>query len=114
MSIIVDISLAIICFAGSCHNVLVGQDTPRGDFVLAPYTIEDPRYGGDLLVFNQDSTGVYAIHRIIEVDGQQRAARINSPYPEHRITITAGCVNVTPEVFDLLMNCCSTSKLTIK
>lgn len=114
MSIVVDISLALICFAGTCHNALVGQDTPRGEFSLAPYSIEDPRYGGDLLVFKHDSSGVYAVHRVVDVVGQQRAARLSSPKAEHRMTITAGCINVSNETYDLLMDCCSNSTISIK
>lgn len=112
--VVVDIAAALICFAGTCYNALVGNDTPRGEFELAPYTIQDPRYGGDLLVFKHDKRGVYAIHRVIDVPGQQRLARLKSPNPKHRITVTLGCVNVEPEVYDALMDCCSTSKLTIK
>jgi hypothetical protein len=114
MTVVVDIATALICFASTCHNALVGVNTPRGDFTLAPYSIQDPRYGGDLLVFKHDKTGVYAVHRVFDVPGQQRNARIRSPYAQHRITITAGCINVTPEVYDLLKDCCSGSKLTIK
>jgi hypothetical protein len=114
MVVLVDIVAAVICFAGTCHNALVGNDTPRGEFTLAPHTIQDPPYGGDLLVFKHDVTGVYAVHRVLDLPDQQRLARIHSPYPRHRITVTAGCVNVTTEVYDALMTCCSTSKIIIK
>jgi hypothetical protein len=114
MTVLVDIAAAVICFAGTCHNVLVGLDTPRGEFQLAQHSIEDPRYGGDLLVFKHDATGVFAIHRLLEVPGQQRFARIRSPRAEHRHTITAGCVNVTPEVYAALVDCCAESKVVIK
>lgn len=114
MDVLVDIAAAVICFAGTCHNALVGHDTPRGEFALAPYTIQDPRYGGDLLVFKHGDDGVFAIHRVLDIEGQQRIARLASPYAKHRITITAGCVNVSPEVYNALMDCCSTSKVTIK
>lgn len=112
--VVVDIAAALICFASTCHNALVGHDTPRGEFTLAPYSIQDPRYGGDLLVFKHDNTGVYAIHRVLDVPGQQRIARLGSPYARHRITITAGCVNVDPLVYTQLMDCCSGSRITIK
>lgn len=112
--VVVDIAAALICFASTCHNALVGEDTPRGEFTLAPYSIQDPRYGGDLLVFKHDGTGVYAIHRVLDIPDQQRLARIRSPYARHRITITAGCVNVEPNVYDELMACCSNSKVIIK
>ena len=111
---IVDIAAAIICFAGACHNVLVGEETPRGTFQLAPYSTTMPGYGGDLLVFKQEKHAVFAVHRVFNVAGQQRLSRIHSPYARHRITITAGCVNVEPEVYDKLMDCCSTSTITIK
>lgn len=114
MDVLVDVANALICFASICYPALVGKDTPRGEFTLAPYTISEPGYGGDLLVFDVKGNEIYAIHRVIDVPGQQRLARIQSPYPAHRITITAGCVNVTPEVFDKLRDCCSTSKVTIK
>jgi hypothetical protein len=114
MDVLVDIAAAVICFAGTCHNALVGNDTPRGEFTLAPYTIQDPRYGGDLLVFKQDRTGVFAVHRVLDVPGQQRLARLSSPHAKHRITVTAGCINIAPEVFSELMDCCSTSTIVIK
>jgi len=114
MEVLVDIAAAIICFAGTCHNALVGYDTPRGEYTLAPYSIIDPRYGGDLLVFKHDENGVYAIHRVLDIPGQQRIARLRSPYAQHRVTVTAGCVNIEPEVYQELMDCCSTSKVIIK
>lgn len=114
MSVLVDVAAAIICFAGTCHNALVGEDTPRGEFPLTQYTIEDPMYGGDLLVFKVSDKGVFAVHRVLDIAGQQRLARIRSPYANHRITITAGCVNVTPEVYEKLIDCCSTSTIIIK
>lgn len=114
MSVVVDIAAAVICFMGTCHNALLGEDTPRGEFVLTPYTIQDRRYGGDLLVFKHDATGVFAVHRIIDVPSQQRTARLHSPYPTHRITVTAGCVNVTHDTYMLLKECCSGAKITIK
>ena len=114
MTVLVDIAAAVICFAGTCHNALVGLDTPRGEFQLAQYSIQDPRFGGDLLVFKHDATGVFAVHRLLEVDGQQRFARIHSPHPRHRITVTSGCVNVTPEVYAALVECCADSTIVIK
>lgn len=114
MEVIVDVAAAIICFASACHPVLVGNETPRGEFKLERYAISDPRYGGDLLVFKQDETGIFAIHRVLDVPGQQRLARIRSPYASHRITVTMGCANVTPEVYKELVDCCSDSKVTIK
>jgi len=114
VEVVVNVAAALICFANACHPVLVGQETPRGTFELEPYTIQDSRYGGDLLVFKHDQTGVYAIHRVLDVPGQQRLARLRSPYAKHRIMVTTGCVNVDPLVYDELMSCCSRSKVIIK
>ena len=114
MDVVVDIAAALICFASSCHPALVGTDTPRGEFNLTPYSISTPGYGGDLLVFKVDGGSIYAIHRVLDVPGQQRLARIHIPDPKYRITITNGCVNVEPEVYDELLACCSTSKVIVK
>jgi hypothetical protein len=112
--VFVNIATAIICFASSCHPVLVGVETPRGEFQLQHYSTPTPGYGGDLLVFKDVGDSVFAIHRVLDIPGQQRIARIHSPYAEHRIMITAGCVNVTPEVYQELMDCCYASKIIIK
>jgi hypothetical protein len=114
VDVTVDIDSAYVCFDDSCYPALVGRETPKGEFTLTQYSIEDPRYGGDLLVFKVGDEAVYAIHRVLDVPGQQRLARIHSPYSQHRVMVTNGCVNVTPEVYDKLIACCSKSKVTIK
>lgn len=114
MDVIVDLAAAVICFAFTCHPVLIGKDTPRGEYHLTQYAIRDPRYGGDLLVFKHDRRDVYAIHRVFEVKGQNRLSRIKNADPKQRADITAGCINVTPEVYKQLVDCCSSSKVVIK
>jgi hypothetical protein len=114
LDVLVDVAAAVICFAGACHPVLVGNETPRGEFQLEQFTVQDPRYGGDLLAFKFQAGEVFAIHRVFDVPGQQRLARLNSPYAKHRIQVTNGCVNVAPEVYQQLIDCCSDSKVTIK
>lgn len=115
MDIFVDVAAALICFASTCYPALVGEDTPRGEFQITEYSTTEAGYGGNILAFKRNNFGqVYAIHRVLDIPGQQRIARLRSPYAEHRITITAGCVNVTPEVFQKLIDCCSTSRLVIK
>jgi hypothetical protein len=112
--VFVDVAAAIICFAATCHPVLVGAGTPRGEFQLTHYTISAPRYGGDILSFKETSNDLYAIHRVIDVPGQQRLARLKSPDAKRRNMITGGCVNVEPPVYEELVKCCSASKLVIK
>jgi hypothetical protein len=98
----------------SCHYALVGKNTPTGEFQLMHYTTEAPGYGGDLLVFKENEKEVWAIHRVLDIPGQQRLARLYSPYAHHRKDITDGCVNIDPEVYKKLVECCSNSKVIIK
>lgn len=114
MDVVVDLATAIICFSSKCYPALVGQDTPRGEFQLTQYTTNISGYGGDVLAFKIENGSVFAIHRVLDIPGQQRLARLRIPYPQYRITITAGCVNVDPEVYDKLVDCCLTSKVIIK
>jgi hypothetical protein len=112
--IVVDMATAMICFMSSCYPALVGKDTPKGEFQLTHYSTTLPGYGGDLLVFKEGEKDVFAVHRVIDVPGQQRRERIKSSDPQRRITITAGCVNVAPDVYRKLVDCCSDSKIVIK
>ena len=112
--IIVDVASATICFLMSCHPVLVGVETPKGEFQLIHYTTTEKVYGGDILVFKETETDLYAIHRVIDVPGQHRLSRIKSPHVSQRSMITAGCVNVEPEVFEELTKCCYASKVIVR
>lgn len=118
MSVIVDLALATICFTGQCHPILVGVETPKGAYQLERFTTEDSRFGGDALVFdvkeNNGSNVIFAIHRLIEVPGQNRALRIKSQFVRHRQNVTGGCINVEPLVFEMLVSCCQNSQLEIK
>ena len=112
--VFVDVAAALICFASACYPVLVGVDTPRGEFQLTHYSARDTGYGGDLLVFKETADDLYAIHRVINVPGQQRRARLKSPDAKRRNKLTGGCINVEPSVYNKLVRCCYASKLTIK
>ena len=112
--VLIDVAAAVICFAATCHPVLVGAETPRGEFQLTHYTTQAPRYGGDILSFKETSNSLYTIHRVIDVPGQQRPARLKSRSPGERTMVTSGCVNVDPVVYEELVECCSASRLVIK
>jgi len=112
--VIVDIALATICFMGTCHNALIGNDTPRGEFTLIQRLTETPGYGGDVLQFKETEEDVYAIHRVYLLHpAQRRAQRLKSKNIADR-TITKGCINVSPEVYEALVECCSTDTVEIK
>jgi hypothetical protein len=112
--VVVELGTALICFLGQCYPALVGSTTPTGEFQLEHYTTETPGYGGDILVFKEEADSVIAIHRVLNVPGQQRRQRLESSRASHRTHVTMGCVNVAPEVFEKLIDCCSSSTLTIK
>lgn len=112
--IIVDLAAAMICFAATCHPVLVGPATPRGEFQLTHYKTPIKIYKGDFLSFKETSDSLYTIHRVVNVRGQERLARLKSPDVKRRTGITGGCINVEPDVYEELVKCCTGSKLIIK
>jgi hypothetical protein len=112
--VVVNLVAAMICFAGTCHPILVGSDTPRGEFQITHYSTLKRGYGGDFLAFKETPDALYTIHRVINVPGQQRLARLKSPDAKRRANITGGCINVDPAVYNELVKCCYASKLVIK
>ena len=112
--VLVNVAAALICVAATCHPALVGVETPRGAFQLTHYSTPDPGYGGDILSFKETTDYLYAIHRVIDVPGQQRLARLKSPDAKRRNKITGGCINVDPVVYEDLVKCCYGSKVIIK
>lgn len=122
MPIIVDIALATLCIIGNaeeptterCYPVLVGNDTPRGEFKLQQRLVESPGYGGDVLEFKEQELYIYAIHRVwTGRPWERREQRLKSSDVKMR-RITMGCINVDPAVYDELVDCCSSDTLTIK
>jgi hypothetical protein len=114
----ISIALATICFFSNgveqCHPVLIGGDTPKGEFQLQQRLVESPGYGGDILQFKEDSKEVYAIHRVwLLRPWEKRDQRLKAKDPKQR-RITKGCVNVDPKVYQELVDCCSTATLVIK
>lgn len=106
MSLTVFISQAVLCTAAQCWPVLVGPQTHRfvgARMVLIQRLTTDPGYGGDVLQFAEDETTVYAIHRVWTLrPAERRLERLSNPSPQQR-AITKGCINVSPEVYDYLV-----------
>lgn len=105
--------LATLCFTAQsggieeCHPILVGKDTPVGEFTLNKRITESPGYGGDVLQFKDTPNAVFAVHRIYLLNPkEQRAKRLKSSNPADR-KITFGCINVDPAVYERLVDCCS-------
>jgi hypothetical protein len=113
--IVVDLAMASICFSGACFPALVGDHTPTGHFTLSHRAIDTPGYGGDLLVFRENDRYLWAIHRVYTgVPRERRAERLASGRPEERRSVTHGCINVMPEVYLKLVDCCRRDVLIIR
>src|SRR5688572_8660194 len=113
--VVVDLALAAICFMGECHPALVGKHTPRGVFALNHQATDYLGYGGDLLVFMEDRTRLWAIHRVYTaVSEERRVERLRSQRVELRQGVTHGCINVMPDVYAQLVKCCSNQALVIQ
>ena len=118
MSVTVSIAFATICFfyqgEQECHPVLVGKDTPIGDYVLQKRITDDPGYGGDVLQFHETENEVFAIHRVWTLrKSENREKRLKSTNVKDRY-ITKGCVNLSNEIYAKLSECCTGQKLTIR
>lgn len=112
MSVLIDLSVGVICFMSNCYPILFGDSTPTGEFDLKHFKASQ-FYGGDILVFQETADSLFAIHRVIDVPGQDRLNRIKDPNISQR-KITGGCINVDEVVYSELIECCSTSKLVVK
>lgn len=113
--VVVNLALATICFMGSCYPALVGNNTPVGSFALSRQAISEPGYGGDLLVFHENRQYLWAIHRVYTLNREERRLeRLRSDRAEQRRFITKGCINVMPEVYRKLVDCCSGDVLAIR
>ena len=76
--------------------------------------VGEPGYGGDVLAFAHDENGVYAIHRVWTlIPAQRRMKRLTVGAVAERRDITSGCINVMPNVYDILVDCCERAELTI-
>ena len=112
--IIVNLAAASICFLNQCYPALVGPDTPVGKFKLEHVITKAAGYGGDVLIFEEGVSSVYAIHRVWLLEPQQkRFERLTSGRRLERVAITLGCINVMPEVYDKLRDCCSNDVVAI-
>lgn len=115
MSVIVSLSLATICFLGQCHPVLVGASTPIGQYHLTQRRVLSPGYGGDVLMFKEGVEDLFAIHRVwLGSPVEHRQERLESADPARRRGVTGGCINVTPEIYAQLVECCSSAGMVVE
>lgn len=114
------IALATICFSfqgvEECHPVLLGKNipTPTGEFDMRKRLTNDPGYGGDVIQFHQNSDMVFAIHRVWMLKPEQkRMDRIKSKNIKDRF-ISSGCINMLPEAYQRLLECCIDQRLVVR
>lgn len=68
-----------------------------------------------MLGFARDDSGIYAIHRVWTQKGrQERLWRLLHGQAHDRRFVTEGCVNVTPDVYEELVMCCSRLQLVVE
>lgn len=104
-TLVLILSQALLCSPQQCWPVLLGAKTPKGEFELVQRLTETSGYGGDVLQFYENDTEVFAIHRTWTRNPQEnRAARLRSPDPKKRKSVTRGCVNVEPNVYSHLVS----------
>ena len=106
---------ALICFSGTCYPALVGSNTLPGEYPINKRYVLSEGYGGDVLQYRETDDMVYAIHRVWTLKPEQRRReRLQSDSPAMRRNVTNGCINVTEEVYEKLLDCCSNGTLVIK
>lgn len=118
----VDTTKATVCIKNDCWPALIGYDTPRGTYPLERVGISAGGYGGDVLAFKR-ATGAryanrnvwYAVHRVYrQRPEQRRVERLNSGRVSDRLGVSLGCVNVMPNVYDLIVDCCANGTIVLK
>jgi len=105
MDVVVLLSKALICIAGQCFPALVGTETPVGSFTMYQRITEQPFYGGSVIQFHETPKIVYAIHRVwLGRPAERRQERLDSSISQR--FITKGCINVSDDVYTMLLDCC--------
>lgn len=104
------LSKALICIMGVCHPALVGEDTPVGLFPLEPQPAA-AKYQGEVLVFAYvDDFHRMSVHR----PPTQRRRELLTKNATQRVDVSAGCINVSDEVYQILRDCVKCNTINIQ
>lgn len=115
MEVVVNLTLATICYLGQCHPALVGNDTRPGTYAVQKRLVRQPGYGGDVLSYRETPTEIYAIHRVYTLKPKQRREyRLYHGTVAERQNVTGGCINIDPIVYDNLAKNWNNIKLVIR
>ena len=82
----------------------VSTPTPTGVFEVR--RAFSPRLNSNILIFKQDDSGVYAIHPVVDVKGQNRRLALVQDNPNIR-KLSGGCINLDKLHFDKLWDTAS-------
>lgn len=105
--------MAVLCINKICYPALVSNETPTGEYILIQRLVSDPFYAGSVIQFKETDKLAYSIHRIWRgKPSEKRDERINSNNVQDRF-ITNGCINVTDEVYNKLLDCCQNEQIKI-
>ena len=105
---IVDTGKSELCiptqYRWECFPVLVGKETPKGEFKLNIYKTNKKGYSGEVLGFHQRGKELFAIHRVwLGNPNERRDVRIQSNNVADRL-ITNGCINISEEGYRAARN----------
>lgn len=65
-------------------------------------------------MYQENARYLWAIHRVYTLNPREnRVERLRSSEPGQRRAVTRGCINVMPEVYQRLVECCSGDVLVI-
>lgn len=98
-AVTVFVAKALICFAGQCHPALVGHDTIPGTYDMSILYTQQRGYGGDVLMYDSDDRSWNAIHSTYTLDPRREREELYLNTSAAERTVTAGCVNVEPEIY---------------
>ena len=105
VTVTVFLASALLCIGSDCHPALVGKDTPVGRFGMVRRPVSASGYGGDVMQFGDSPKGIFAIHRVwLGRPAEQRAQRLAGDDAARRRGVTNGCINVTPAVYDAIVD----------
>lgn len=114
MSVTIFLGKALICFQMNCYPMLYGDATPVGTFQIQERRVLSPGYGGDVLQFHDAGDMIFSVHRTwLGSPNQKRVERLESETPTDN-KISNGCINIAPEVYEALKDCCTGQSLTIQ
>lgn len=98
MTVVLYLSTMLLCLGVECWPALAGEDTVPGQYDIQLLSVDEPEYGGDVLVYRETSIAIFAIHRTYP--GREKMYKLSA---EKRRYITNGCINVEPQVYERLV-----------